>query len=126
MRPKLLLVLVALVALGGIAAPSSAGQTRAKTTVTIRVQGRDFSGTVKSPRPARCVDGRKIRLIRQVGPQQNPSTDPVIASDTASADGDWSTGNTGVTGRFYARAKRTNQCKADSSRTLRTENDLTS
>ena len=125
MRPKLLLVLVALVALGGIAAPSSAGPARADTKVTIRVEGRDFSGTVKSPRGS-CVNGRKIRLIRQVGSQQNPSTDPVIASDTADSDGDWSTGNTGVNGRFYARAKRTDHCKADSSRTLRTENDLTS
>ncbi len=126
MKPKLLLVLAALVALGGIAAPSSAGQTRAVTKVTIRVEGRDFSGTVQSPRPRRCVDGRKIRLLRQVGSEQHPNTDPVIASDTASADGDWSTGNTGVNGRFYARAKRTEHCKADSSRTRRTENGLTS
>jgi len=124
MRSKLSLILVALVALGGIAAPSSAG-TRANTKVTIRVEGRDFSGTVQSPRGS-CVNGRKIRLIRQVGSQQNPSTDPVIASDTADSDGDWSTGNTGVNGRFYARAKKNDRCKADSSRTLRTENNLTS
>jgi hypothetical protein len=124
MKPKFVLVLAAIVALGGIAVPSSAGTTRAKTTVTIRVEGRDFSGTVKSPRPGRCADGRRIVLLRQVSGEQRPSTDPVIASDTASLNGgryEWSTGNTGVDGRFYARARRTNRCKADSSRTLRTE-----
>jgi hypothetical protein len=92
--------------------------------VTIKVEGRDFSGTVKSPRQARCAEGRKIRLHRQVSSEQRPGTDPVIASDTASLNGDryeWSTGNTGVNGRFYARAKKTDQCKAGSSRTLRTE-----
>jgi hypothetical protein len=124
LKPKLLFVLAAIVALGGIAMPSSAGTSRAETTVTIKVDGRDFSGTVKSPRPGRCADGRKIRLLRQVGSEQHPNTDPVIASDTASLNGDryeWSTGNTGVNGRFYARAKKTDQCKADSSRTLHTE-----
>jgi hypothetical protein len=124
MKSKLVLALAASLALGAIAAPSSAGTTRAKTTVTIMVEGRDFSGTVKSPRPGRCADGRKVVLFRQESGQQRPSTDPVIASDTASLnDGryKWSTGNTGMDGRFYARARRTNQCKADSSRTLRTE-----
>ena len=129
MKPKLVLPLAALVALGGIAAPSSAGQTRANTKVTIKVEGRDFSGTVKSPRPGRCADGRRIVLLRQTSGQQRPATDPVIANDTASLNGnryEWNTGNTGVNGRFYARARRTNQCKADSSRTLRTENALRS
>ena len=124
MKRKLLLALVAVVVLGGIAMPSSAGTTRAKTTVTIKVEGTDFSGLVKSPRPRRCADGRKVVLFRQTGSEQQPSTDPVIASDTASLNGDqyeWSTGNTGVSGRFYARARRTDRCKADSSRTLRTE-----
>jgi len=123
-KSRLLLVLAAIVALGGFALPSSAGASRAATKVTIKVEGRDFSGTVKSPRPGRCADGRKIRLHRQVGSEQQPSTDPVIASDTASLNGDkyeWSTGNTGMNGRFYARAKKTDRCKADSSRTLRTE-----
>lgn len=124
MKTKLLLALVAVIVLGGIAMPSSAGTTRAKTTVTIKVEGRDFSGFVKSPRPRRCADGRKVVLFRQTGSKQQPSTDPVIASDTASLNGDryeWSTGNTGVEGRFYARARRTDRCKADSSRTLQTE-----
>jgi len=124
LKTKLLLALVALVALGGIATPSSAATTRVKTKVTIRVEGRDFSGFVKSPRPLRCAADRKVVLRRQTGAKQHPSTDPVIASDTASLNGDryeWSTGNTGVSGRFYARARKTDRCKADSSRTLHTE-----
>jgi hypothetical protein len=122
MKPKVLL-LVALVALAGMTIPSNAG-TRARTRVTISVEGRDFSGLVKSPRPGRCADGRVIRLHKQEGQEQRPRTDNVVASDTASKNGDryeWNTGNTGINGRFYARAKRTEHCKADSSRTLHTE-----
>lgn len=124
MKPKLLLALVAIVALGGIVTPSTAGTTRAKTKVTIKVEGRDFSGTVRSSRPLRCADGRKVLLLRQTGQKQHPDTDPVIASDTASLNGDryeWSTGNTGVNGRFYARARKNAKCKADSSKTLHTQ-----
>jgi hypothetical protein len=119
-----LLVLAALIALAAVPAWSTAGGTHAKTTVTIKVEGRDFSGTVRSPRPRRCADGRKIFLMKQVGSEQHPATDPVIASDTASKNGDvyqWSTGNTGQSGRFYARAKRNARCKGDTSRTLHTE-----
>ena len=124
MKPKILLALVALVALAGSSVPSSAGTPRAKTRVTIRVEGRDFSGTVRSPKPQRCANGRTIRLHKQQGAQQHPNTDQVVATDTASFNGEryeWSTGNTGQNGRFYARARRTAQCKADSSRTLQTE-----
>ena len=124
MKSKLLLALVPVVALGGIAAPSTAQTTRAATTVTIQVEGTDFSGAVKSTRPRKCAAGRKVVLRRQVGDVQKPSTDPVIGSDTASWNGErfeWSTGNTGQSGRFYARAGRTPLCKGDSSRTLQTE-----
>ena len=34
----------------------------------------------------------------------------------------WSTGNTGMTGKFYARAARTADCKPDTSRTVRATN----
>lgn len=125
MKPKLLPVAIALAALGGITPASSAGvDDRADTTVTIQVQGRDFSGYVKSPKPMKCAEGRKVTLFRQEGSEQNPSTDQKIASDTASLNGDryqWSTGNTGESGKFYARARRILGCKADSSRTLHTE-----
>jgi hypothetical protein len=97
--------------------------TRAATTVTIQVEGRDFSGTVSSPRPLKCAKDRKIILFKQVGTEQDPSVDTKVASDLASLSGDqyvWNTGNTGIKGKFYARAKRTIDCKADSSETLHT------
>jgi hypothetical protein len=125
LKSKLVLVVVALAAVGGIATPSSAGGVvRADTTVTIKVQGRDFSGFVKSPNPQACAEGRKIALFKQVGSEQDPSVDERVASDTASLNGDryeWSTGNTGQSGKFYARARRTQDCKPDTSRTLHTE-----
>ena len=97
--------------------------TRAETTVTIQVQGRDFSGYIDSPRPLKCAKDRKVILYKQVGSVQDPTVDKKIASDLASLSGDryrWETGNTGIRGRFYARAPGTTECKADSSPTLHT------
>jgi hypothetical protein len=94
----------------------------AETTVTIKKEGTDLSGTVASPKPAKCANGRKIVLFRQKGSVQAPKTDEKIANDTASLSGDqyvWSTGNTGEYGRFYARAAKTAECAADSSATVR-------
>jgi hypothetical protein len=99
-----------------------AGKT--STTVTIKVAGTDFSGYVKSPRPRKCAKDRKVILYKQVGRNQNPKNDRKIASDTTSKNGDrymWSTGNTGVKGKFYARVKATSTCKGDTSKTLHTE-----
>lgn len=96
---------------------------RADTTVTIKVQGRDFSGTVDSSRPLKCAKDRKVILYKQVGTVQDPSADKKIASDHASLSGGayrWNTGNTGIRGRFYARAPGTPECKADSSPTVHT------
>lgn len=96
---------------------------RADTTVTIKVQGRDFSGTVDSSRPLKCAKDRKVILYKQVGTVQDPSADKKIASDLASLSGGayrWNTGNTGIRGRFYARAPGTAECKADSSPTVHT------
>lgn len=96
--------------------------TRAATTVTIKTQNGDFWGYVDSPRPLKCAEERKIVLFKQVGAEQDPSVDQKVASDTASLNGDrymWSTGNTGLSGKFYARAGRTLNCKADNSPTVR-------
>ena len=124
MNPKLLLI-VALAACGAVALTSIAGAGQAaKTRVTIQVEGRDFSGKVKSPRLHRCADNRKVKLYKQKGPEQNPRTEEVVASDTSELNGDhgeWSTGNTGLSGKFYARAGRKPGCRPDSSRTLHTE-----
>ncbi|MEX1262777.1 MAG: hypothetical protein WEE66_02385 [Actinomycetota bacterium] len=96
--------------------------TRADTTVTIRTENGDFWGFVNSPRPLRCAEGRKVVLFKQTGPEQDPRVDERIASDTASLNGDryqWNTGNTGMFGRFYARVGKTEFCKGDTSKTVR-------
>jgi hypothetical protein len=98
---------------------------RAPTTLTIRADGLDLSGKVKSPR-LRCLGGRTIRLYKQVGTEQNPSVDTRIATDTSERHGDygvWSTGNTGIAGKLYVRTGRTTYCKADSSDTIRASNN---
>jgi len=91
--------------------------------VTIRAEGSDYSGTVRSDRPARCADGRLIVLYKQKGDTQTPRDDRKIGMDTAEQNGDryvWATGNTGIYGTIYARAGRTEFCKADNSPTIRT------
>jgi hypothetical protein len=124
MRSKLLPTVLAFAVSSVIIAGIALAGTATSTTVTIQVQGRDFSGFVKSPNPDLCANGRKVSLYKQSGSDQSPSTDTKIATDTASRNGDgyqWSTGNTGVSGRFYARARRIPGCKADSSMTVHTQ-----
>jgi hypothetical protein len=103
-----------------VAAPSSQAAPRANNTVTIKAEGTDLSGTVKSKRRA-CKDERKVFLVKQKG-AKGGSNDKVIATDTTELQngiGKWSTGNTGIEGKFYAKVKRTPQCKAATSRTVR-------
>ena len=123
MRAKLFptAVVIAALGVGFVAATASAG-TRAETKVTIRTENGDFWGFVSSPRPLKCAEERKVVVFKQTGPEQNPSVDERIASDTASLIGDraeWNTGNTGVFGRFYARVGKTVECKGDTSKTIR-------
>ena len=101
--------------------PAEASAARARTTVTIRAEGVDLSGTVASPRAARCAEGRTVLVFQQKG-ARGGGDDVRIASDTASRNGDryeWSTGNTGIEGRFYAKVGRTAACRADTSPTIR-------
>jgi hypothetical protein len=131
MRTQTVATAAALVLAGGLAAPgfasqaaSTGGGSRIDTTVTIRTENGDFWGQVKSPRPRICAAGRKVVLFKQVGRNQNPSNDERVASDTASRNGDryeWNTGNTGLSGKFYARVARTDECKGDTSQTVRSD-----
>jgi hypothetical protein len=96
----------------------------ARTTVSIVAKGRDLSGFVSSSNRRRCANNRVVTVFRQRGSRQNPRVDTRIASDNASLNGNrymWSTGNTGMTGRLYARAGRIRGCRADSSRTIRVQ-----
>jgi len=115
---SMVLALAGVMAVAGFA---NAG-TLADSTVTIKVQSGDFSGTISSSRPMRRAQERKVVVFKQAGVNQDPSQDERVASDTASLSGDryeWSTGNTGVYGRVCARVGRAEHCKADTSRTVR-------
>jgi hypothetical protein len=108
-----------------VAAPASQALDRANNTVTIKAEGTDLSGTVKS-RFAVCKDERKVFLVKQKG-AKGGDDDKVVAMDTTELEdnvGVWSTGNTGIEGRFYAKIKRTANCKAavsDSVRAVRND-----
>jgi hypothetical protein len=121
MRGKLLIVpvLAAGFAVGMTAGAGAA--VDADTTVTIKAEGTDLSGVVKSPKPKKCADGRKVIVFKQKG-TRGGGDDVKFASDIASLSGGvyaWSTGNTGTEGRFYAKVRRIEGCKGDTSPTIR-------
>jgi len=100
----------------GTGVTASAAPTIA-STVTIQAEGTDLFGNVSSTR-ATCEANRKVIVFKQVG-TRGGGDDIRFASDTTDSDGDWNTGNTGTEGKFYAKVKRTDLCKADSSPTIR-------
>src|SRR5215213_3229277 len=116
-----LVTLATLSALMMAVAPGNAdAATKAKTTLTIKAEGIDLSGTVESKRLS-CLGNRKVKVYKQVGTEQSPKTDPVVASDTSERQGTigvWSTGNTGKSGKFYARTGGTLECTGDTSETI--------
>ena len=126
MTSKLLrLALAALFVAGLMSIGVASAGTRFDTTVTIKVQGRDFYGFVKSTHPVKCANNRKVILFKQLGATQDPTTDDKVASDTTSLSNGhyrWETGNTGIRGKFYARAPATKDCVADSSPSIHTTN----
>ena len=99
-----------------ILAGSADASTRAPSTVTIQAEGTDLFGQVSSTR-ATCEADRKVIVFKQVG-TRGGGDDIRFASDTTDSDGDWNTGNTGTEGKFYAKVKRTDLCKADFSPTI--------
>jgi len=122
MKWKLMAVCAALAVATVPFAGAATAAGRAETKVTIRTENGDFWGYVNSTRPRRCAEGRKVVLFKQKGAVQDPKVDKRIASDTAMLVVDraeWNTGNTGIYGRFYARAGRTEFCKGDTSKTIR-------
>lgn len=121
----ILALFLAAVALATLAfAASARASGAAPTFLTIRAQGLDLSGTVRSPR-LHCVGNRRIRLYKQKGAGQNPSVDTLVATDISERHGDhgeWSPGNTGMRGKLYVRTARVAGCKAGASKTIRAHN----
>jgi hypothetical protein len=106
--------------LAGGALSATQAAAPAPVTVTIKAEGTDLSGTVKSPRRV-CKANRTVVVIKQVG-ARGGGNDTRFASDTTELSngvGQWSTGNTGTEGRFYAKVRRSAQCKGDTSPTIR-------
>ena len=101
-------------------APGATAAAPAGATVTIQAEGVDLSGTVKSKRAA-CMDERKVIVFKQVG-KRGGGNDVKFATDTTELDngvGEWSTGNTGTEGRFYAKVRKTAECAAAASPTIK-------
>ncbi len=125
MKSKLLSITVALTACFsvGLTQFASAGSTPAPTTVTIKADG-EVGGKVKSPKPGKCAEDRKVILFKQMGAQQDPSVDENTGlSDNASKNGDhyeWSLGQPGLDpGNYYAKVKKIpGKCKGDRSKTV--------
>jgi hypothetical protein len=111
---------IALLTCAAILAPGAAdAKKRKRPTVTIEVNGGDFSGRVKH-RKVSCKAEREVIVFLQNGDEPNPAADTDIASDTTDEDGKWNTGNTGANdGRYYAHAPATPDCKALTSKTVR-------
>ena len=112
--------LLGLASAAGIALGTGATASAAPTvgsTVTIQAEGTDLFGTVSSS-SSTCEANRKVVVYKQVG-TRGGGDDINFASDNTDDDGDWNTGNTGTEGKFYAKVKKTEQCKADFSPTIR-------
>lgn len=124
MKPKLLPSAIVIAVLGAVsvAGTVTAGAgDRADTTVTIRTENGDFWGTVSSPRPRKCAEDRKVVLFKQVGTEQDPSVDERIASDNASLTATATSGTQATRGcsASSTRVGRTEDCKGDTSKTIR-------
>lgn len=117
---KLSIALVVALLCGAVAMVSTAGaRGKAATTVTIKYNGDGFQGKVKSSR-TRCVKNRTVKVYKQKGSSQDPSTDKKLLKETTDSDGSWDTGNSGqAKGRFYAYAPGTSSCKRGFSKTIK-------
>ncbi len=117
---KLSIALVVALLCGAVAMASTAGaRGKASTTVTIKFNGDGFQGKVKSSK-AKCVKNRTVKVYKQKGNSQDPSTDKKMFKETTDNEGSWDTGNSGQThGKFYALAKGTTSCKKGISKTIK-------
>ena len=122
MRHKLLATFAALAVGASLFVGGTAvAVTPADTHLTIKGPNGDFSGTISSPKPKQCANHRLVLLFRQLGATQNPTHDHKSGMDTSGLQGSkyvWDMGNTGLSGKFYARAPATPNCKAGSSQTI--------
>jgi hypothetical protein len=89
---------------------------KATVTVTIKAEGVELSGVVKSSNPALCAADRKVKVFKMINGQPH-----LFSTDTTGLQGTkwtWNTGNTGQEGRFFAKVSAKPGCKADVSPTI--------
>jgi len=117
---KLSIALVVALLCGAVAMVGTAGaRGKAATTVTIKFNGDGFQGKVKSSK-SKCVKNRTVKVYKQKGSSQDPSTDKKMFKDTTEDNGSWDTGNSGqAKGKFYALATGTDSCKKGFSKTVK-------
>jgi hypothetical protein len=115
MKPRSLLLTLALIATAALVFAALAAARPAKTTVTITGPNGDFSGKLFSPKRS-CLANRTVVVHKLLGNGFDPANDPVIGSDISERSGghgEWSIGNSGFKhGRFYALAKKSVGCRA--------------
>lgn len=95
----------------------TARPAKAKVTVTIKAEGTDMFGTVKSPKPAKCAADRTVKVYKMV--RGEPHLWATDVTDLQGGSYVWSTGNTGTEGRFYAQVGPKAGCKGDKSPVIR-------
>jgi hypothetical protein len=114
---------ISALALAGLAGTASAAGP-APTKVLIQAESGGFFGYVKSPK-LECKSERLVVLYKQLGSKPHPASDQRVGMDLAQANNEgyeWNMGNPGLhSGRYYARAARTPECKAANSVTLRAQ-----
>ena len=118
------LVAVTAAALQPLTSAPATAFAPAASTVSIQAQGTDLYGMVTSSRPS-CELDRKVVVFKQKG-ERGGSDDKRVASDTTddlNGGGEWSTGNTGMAGRFYAKVVASSDCKAAVSGTIKVERE---
>lgn len=104
----LILAAVAVLALSAVAAPGAAlaKKKNKKASITLVVNGGDFSGQIKDKKRPQCISEREVIVFALAGNEEGPM-------DTSDAAGHWNTGNNGAyDGQYYAHAPATPGCKA--------------
>jgi hypothetical protein len=119
-RTALAALAVSVTAFAGVASAQAGG--KAETKVSIKGEGGDYYGYVKSSDADHCANGRKVKVFKQSGSSQDPKHDLKIGTDIAQPNGTkymWSIGNSGYKhGKFYAKVGKTDLCKGATSKTI--------
>jgi hypothetical protein len=110
--------LLAAAAVGAISRADAA--QKAKTKISIEIDGDEFSGAVRSHKRS-CKRHRKVILYKLAGKKPRPSRDDRIGSYRTDESSPylWFVVAKNSSGKFYAYAKATRSCKKGRSKVIR-------